>query len=81
MPEAGQKAMSSREVSNAAPEASETVESDVHQAGLIRKAMMRHSLGLRDVGILILSLLAVFYTLYFAADIVLPSSLQSWSIC
>ncbi|WP_148300963.1 hypothetical protein [Asaia platycodi] len=33
MPEAGQKAMSSREVSNAAPEASETVESDVHQAG------------------------------------------------
>lgn len=47
-------------------------ENDLHQAGLIRKAMMRHSLGLRDVGILILSLLAIFYTLYFAADIVLP---------
>lgn len=42
------------------------------QAGIIRKAMLRHSLSVRDVCILILSLLAVFYTLYFAADIVLP---------
>ncbi|RUT27649.1 AI-2E family transporter [Asaia sp. W19] len=54
------------------PSQEETAESDAYQAGVIRKAMLRHSLGLRDVGVLILSLLAVFYTLYFAADIVLP---------
>ncbi len=56
----------------AMPSQEETAESDAYQAGVIRKAMLRHSLGLRDVGVLILSLLAVFYTLYFAADIVLP---------
>ncbi len=48
-------------------------ESDAsRQAGVIRQAMMRHELSLRDVCILILTLLAVFYSLYFAADIVLP---------
>ncbi|GAB6855582.1 AI-2E family transporter [Asaia astilbis] len=47
-------------------------ENELHQAGLIRKAMLRQSLGLRDFGVLTLALLAIFYTLYFAADIVLP---------
>ncbi|GBQ12144.1 transporter [Swaminathania salitolerans LMG 21291] len=45
---------------------------DAGQAGIIRKAMLRHSLSLRDVCVLIITLLALFYTLNCAADIVLP---------
>nr|WP_245825176.1 AI-2E family transporter [Neoasaia chiangmaiensis] len=34
--------------------------------------MLRHEIGLRDACVLILTILAVFYSLYFAANIVLP---------
>lgn len=40
--------------------------------GIFHQAMLRRMMRLRDICILILTLLAVFYSLYFAANIVLP---------
>lgn len=42
------------------------------QERIIRRVMLTHSLSVRDVCIIILTVLAVFYSLYFAAEIVLP---------
>lgn len=58
---------------NRAPDSADMAnpENPMH-ADIIQQAMLRRMFRLRDICILILAVLAVFYSLYFAAAIILP---------